>query len=54
MIKDGQVKVGRTPSVVSGKPSQEVKEGEPVCRGEQPEDPGLKKLASALDVEKEN
>jgi len=54
MIKDGKVEVGRTPSVVSGKPSQEVKEGEPICRGEKPEDPGLKKLASVLDVEHED
>lgn len=49
MIKDGQVKVGRTPSVVSGRPSEEIKEGEPIRRNEYPEDPGLKKLASALE-----
>jgi hypothetical protein len=49
MIKNGQVKVGKTPSVVSGRPAEEIKEGEPVRRNEHPEDPGLKKLASALE-----
>ncbi len=49
MIKDGKVKIGKTPSVVSGKPAQVIKEGEPVRKDEQPTDPGLKKLASAIE-----
>ena len=49
MIKDGQVKVGKTPSVVSGKPSEVIKDDEPVKKDEQPRDPGLKKLAAAID-----
>lgn len=49
MIKDGQVKTGKTPSVVSGLPSEVIKDGEPVRKDEKPEDPGLKKLAAALD-----
>ncbi len=50
MIKDGQVKIGKTPSVVSGEPSETIREGEPVRKDEKPEDPGLKKLAAAVDL----
>lgn len=49
MIKDGKVKVGKTPSVVSGKPSNTIKEGEPIRKDEKPVDPGLKKLAAAIE-----
>jgi hypothetical protein len=49
MIKHGKVIPGKTPSVVSGKPSDSVKEGEPVCDGEKPADPGLKKTASEIN-----
>lgn len=49
MLKTGQVQVGKTPSVVSGERSTAVVEGEPVSGDERTEDPGLKKLAKALD-----
>ena len=51
MLKTGQVQVGKTPSVVSGERSTAVVDGEPVSDAERPEDPGLKKLAKALDSE---
>lgn len=47
MIKHGKVQKG-TPSVVSGLPSDILRKGEPIKRGEQPVDPGLKKLAKAI------
>lgn len=43
MEKYGVVKVGKTPSVVSGKPSTKIVDEEPLCEGEQ-----LKKVASSL------
>lgn len=49
MIKHGNVVVGETPSVESGRPSQTIKNGEPVRRNETPSDPGLRKLASVID-----
>lgn len=48
MIKHGKVEVGHTPSVVSGLPSEKLVKGEPVGNRERPTDPGLKKLAAAL------
>lgn len=48
MIKTGRVQPGKTPSVVSGRPSTEIVDEEPVLHGERPVDPGLKKLASTF------
>lgn len=50
MEKTGQVRPGKTPSTVSGLPSTEIVHGEPVREGEQPVDPGLEKLATALKL----
>lgn len=51
MTKHGKVEVGKTPSVVSGRPSTKIEDGEPVRKDEQPVDAGLRKLASVLDEE---
>lgn len=48
MTKTGHIETGVTPSVCSGRPCDEVKDGEPVCEGEQPVDPGLKAAAAML------
>ena len=48
MIKTGKVETGKTPSVVSGRPSEKIVSGEPVADREKPVDPGLKKLAAAI------
>ncbi len=48
MIKTAQVVIGKTPSVVSGRVSDRLVEGEPVCGQEQVKDPGLVKLARSL------
>ena len=53
MIKTGKVEIGKTPSVVSGKRSTKLREGEPVRKQEKPTDPGLKKLASALAADED-
>ncbi len=50
MIKSGVVKPG-SPSVVSGKPADIVKNGEALCRGEKAP-ASLKKMASQLPPEK--
>jgi hypothetical protein len=52
MTKHGKVEVGKTPSVVSGRPATKIEDDEPVRKGEQPADAGLKKLASILDETK--
>lgn len=55
MEKTGQVKLGKTPSVVSGLPSTKIVDTEPVRDGEKPSDPGLTKLASSLaETDKEH
>jgi len=36
MTKSGVVEKGKTPSVRSGRPSELIKRGEAVCRGESP------------------
>lgn len=51
MTKTGRVNIGKTPSVVSGKPSTKVVDGEPVRKKEHANDPGLKKLASMIPLE---
>jgi hypothetical protein len=48
MQKNGRVEIGKTPSVVSGKKSARLIEGEAVCAKEKPVDPGMKKLASFI------
>ena len=54
MIKTGRIEVGKTPSVVSGKPSTKLRDGEPVRKFERLDDPGLKKLAAVLAEEKDH
>ena len=49
MEKTGQVRPGKTPSTVSGLPSTQIVQGEPVRPGEAPVDPGPRKLASTLE-----
>lgn len=51
MIKNGKVEIGKTPSAVSGKTATRLVDGEPVRRHEQTNDPGLKKLASLIQVD---
>jgi len=48
MTKTGNLETGVTPSVCSGRPCDRIEDGEPVCEGESPVDPGLKKLAATL------
>lgn len=40
---------GKTPSTVSGRPSECIQDDEPVCRDEVDVDPGLKKTSAALE-----
>jgi hypothetical protein len=50
MIKTGKVEIGLTPTEASGQPCSAVTDGEPTRKDETPViDPGLKKLASALE-----
>ncbi len=51
MTKTGRVEVGVTPSVVSGKKSTKLVDGEPVRGDEKPTDPGMKKAASLVKPE---
>lgn len=48
MTKTGKVTPHETPSVVSGRAATHVVDGEPVCRGEDPEAYRLEKLAKAF------
>ena len=48
MTKNGRVEAGKTPSVVSGKISDRVEEGEPVRGQEHPDQDGMKKLAQVM------
>jgi hypothetical protein len=47
MTKHAQVIPGQTPSAVSGRPSELIKEGEAACRDEEVE--SLEKVAAAAD-----
>jgi hypothetical protein len=49
MTKTGVVKPGSTPSAVSGRPSQLIKSGEALRRGERP-DPGPESLKGAIPL----
>jgi hypothetical protein len=49
MIKNGKIELGKTPSAVTGKPSKILQDGEPIRKGEKLVDPGLTKLAAALE-----
>jgi hypothetical protein len=51
MVKTGKMVVGKTPSEVSGKPSDHIEDDEPLCDDEQPVDPGFKKLAHLMLVD---
>ena len=35
MIKNGKVEIGKTPSAVSSKPCTHIKQGSPLCDGEE-------------------
>lgn len=35
MTKNGQIQIGKTPSVVSGDPSEIIKKGEALCKDEE-------------------
>lgn len=54
MTKNGRVEVDRTPSIVSGERATDIVDSEPVVAGEQPADPGLAKLASALGHDRQD
>ena len=47
MIKTGKVEIGKTPSVVSGKPSKKIVKGEPLAKDEK-ETESMQKLARAV------
>jgi len=47
MTKTGKVEIGKTPSVVSGKPSKRIVKGEPLADQEK-ETASMKKLARAV------
>ena len=49
MTKTGQIKIGKTPSVVTGEKSTVIEHGEPIKKGEKVVDPGLVKLAASLE-----
>lgn len=53
MIKNGRIETGKTPSVVSGKRSDRIENGEPVAGDEHPYDGNLKKAASQIEQEQE-
>ena len=49
MTKTGRVEVGKTPSTVSGKPSEKIEQGEAIRRGEEKklQDPDLERMKQA-------
>lgn len=49
MEKQGKVEAGVTPSEVSGKPSEVIKEGQAVRKDEAPVKSSIEKVASLLD-----
>lgn len=49
MEKTGRVEAGTTPSEVSGKPSEVIKEGQALRKDETPDNSSIEKAASLLD-----
>jgi hypothetical protein len=47
MIKTGKIEIGKTPSVVSGKPSKKLVKGEPLAENEK-DTQSFKKLTRAV------
>lgn len=51
MIKTGRVEKGKTPSELSGKPSDKIRGGIPLAREEKAPLKTLEKLASQIEVD---
>lgn len=51
MIKNGRVEIGRTPSEVSGKPSDKTRSGVPLTAKERLPSKTVEKLASKISVD---
>ena len=49
MEKRGRIEIGVTPSEVSGKPSQTIKEGQALRKDEAPVENTVEKVASLVD-----
>jgi hypothetical protein len=49
MEKNGRVELGTTPSEVSGRPSEVVKDGQPLCADETPATNTVEKVAALID-----
>jgi hypothetical protein len=47
MIKTGKVELGKTPSVITGKPAKKIVRGEPLAEGEK-DTQSMKKLTRAV------
>lgn len=54
MTKNARVEPGKTPSVASGAPSDTVKQGEAVCRGEKLEGSIVKTAKAMQPLIREN
>lgn len=48
MIKTGRIEPGKTPSTVSGRPSEVIRKGEPVRRDEKTPERTISKVAKQL------
>ena len=51
MIKTGKVEKGKTPSEVSGKPSEKIRKGVPLTRDEKVPGKTVEKLASQISID---